>query len=111
SPGRLRAMTGLLLLAPSTPLLFQGQEFASSKPFVYFAHHNPELAKLVRKGRAEFLAQFPSIATATMQRQLDVPHERGSFEKCKLDFAERHSHIDVYRLHRDLIALRREDRV
>jgi maltooligosyltrehalose trehalohydrolase len=111
SPGRLRAMTALLLLAPSTPMLFQGQEFGSSKPFVYFAHHNPELAKLVRKGRAEFLAQFPSIATPAVQRELDVPHERRSFEKCKLDFAERDSHVEMYRLHRNLIALRRDDPV
>src|SRR5207244_2399509 len=37
SPGLRRALTALLLLAPGTPLLFQGQEFASSKPFLYFA--------------------------------------------------------------------------
>jgi len=111
SPGRYRAMTGLLLLAPGTPMLFQGQEFGSTKPWVYFADHNPELAKLVRKGRAEFLAQFPSIATEAIQRQLDVPHDRRSFDKCKLDFAERDAHTDVYRMHRDLIALRRDDPV
>ena len=111
SPGRYRAMTGLLLLGPSTPMLFQGQEFASSKPFVYFAHQKPGLAKLVRKGRAEFLAQFPSVATDVIQRQLDIPHDRASFEKCKLDFAERDTHTDSYRMHRDLIALRRADPV
>jgi maltooligosyltrehalose trehalohydrolase len=111
SPGRYRAMTGLLLLAPSTPMLFQGQEFASSKPWVYFAHHKPELAKLVRKGRAEFLGQFPSIATAKVQQQLDIPDNRASFDKCKLDFTERDVHLDVYRMHRDLLALRRDDPV
>jgi maltooligosyltrehalose trehalohydrolase len=44
SPGRFRAMTALLLLMPSTPMLFQGQEFSASAPFVYFADHKPELA-------------------------------------------------------------------
>ena len=44
SPGRLRAMTALLLLAPGTPMLFHGQEFASSSPFYYFADHEPDLA-------------------------------------------------------------------
>src|SRR5690606_38790927 len=58
SPGRFRAMTALLLLGPQTPMLFQGQEYAASSPFFYFADHNPELARLVAKGRAEFLAQF-----------------------------------------------------
>ena len=37
SPGRYRAMTALMLLAPGTPMLFQGQEFAASAPFLYFA--------------------------------------------------------------------------
>ena len=61
SPARWRAMTALLLLAPGTPMLFQGQEFSASAPFLYFADHDPELAEAVRKGRAEFLTQFPSI--------------------------------------------------
>src|SRR2546421_7476360 len=56
SPGRYKAMTALLLLSPGTPMLFQGQEFASSAPFNYFADHNPDLAELVAKGRCEFLA-------------------------------------------------------
>ena len=41
--GKVRAMTALLLLAPNTPLLFQGQEFGASSPFLYFADHEPEL--------------------------------------------------------------------
>ena len=62
SPGRWRAMTALTLLGPGTPMLFMGQEYAASTPFLYFADHNPELAALVRKGRGDFLAQFESIA-------------------------------------------------
>ncbi len=50
SPGRYRAMTALTLLSPGTPMLFQGQEFASSQPFYFFADHKPELARLVYKG-------------------------------------------------------------
>ena len=63
SQAAVRALTALLLLGPDTPMLFQGQEFAASAPFLYFADHNPELAKLVAKGREEFLKQFPSIAS------------------------------------------------
>ena len=43
SPARLRALTALTLLGPATPMLFQGQEFASSSPFLYFADHKAEL--------------------------------------------------------------------
>src|SRR5207249_5500562 len=72
-PGRFRAVTALLLLVPQTPLLFQGQEFCASSPWLFFADHTPELATLVRKGRAEFLAQFPSLATPAMVAGLPDP--------------------------------------
>src|ERR1051326_6697250 len=54
SPGRWRAMTALFLLMPGTPMLFQGQEFAASSPFLYFADFESDLAAAVRKGRGEF---------------------------------------------------------
>jgi maltooligosyltrehalose trehalohydrolase len=105
-----RAMTALTLLMPGTPMLFQGQEFAASSSFFYFADHNPELAKLVRKGRAEFLAQFPSIATPEMQACLPDPADPRTFERCKLDLSERERHAEAAALHKDLLRLRREER-
>ncbi|HYE13686.1 MAG TPA: malto-oligosyltrehalose trehalohydrolase [Pyrinomonadaceae bacterium] len=111
SPGRLRAMTALLLLAPATPMLFQGQEFASSAPFLYFADHSGELARKVREGRREFLAQFASVATPETQALLPDPADPDTFERCKLDFSERERNSKVYELHRDLLRLRREDAV
>jgi maltooligosyltrehalose trehalohydrolase len=109
SPGRLRAMTALMLLLPGTPMLFMGQEFASSAPFHYFADHEPGLAEKVRRGRAEFLAQFRSIATRETRTRLPDPGAPETFERCKLDFAERDGHREVYEMHRDLLRLRRED--
>ena len=109
SPGRYRAMTALLLLSPATPMLFQGQEFAASSPFLYFADQEPRLAAAVRRGRAEFVSQFPSIATDEMQAKLADPADVSTFERCKLDHRERESHARDYALHRDLLRLRRED--
>ena len=111
SPGRLRAMTALMLLAPGTPMLFQGQEFASSSPFYYFADHKPDLAKRVGEGRAKFLAQFRSLATTEMLPCLADPASPSTFERCKLDFNERERNRRSYDLHRDLLRLRREDPV
>ncbi|CAO3400132.1 malto-oligosyltrehalose trehalohydrolase [Azospirillum palustre] len=111
APGRLRAMTALILLGPGTPMLFQGQEFAASAPFLYFADHKAELAELVEKGRAEFLSQFPSIAEPAMQAALPKPHAEDSFTRCKLNHRERESNAAVWALHRDLLRLRREDSV
>jgi maltooligosyltrehalose trehalohydrolase len=110
APGRYRAMTALLLLMPGTPMLFQGQEFGASTPFLYFADHNPELAAAVQKGRAEFLAQFQSMASPEMQAQLPKPHDIRTFERCRLKWEEWESHVGHRRLHTDLIALRRNER-
>jgi maltooligosyltrehalose trehalohydrolase len=111
SPGQVRALTALLLLGPATPMLFQGQEFATSSPFLYFADHNEELAKLVAAGRSQFLEQFPSIALSHTAFLMGAPNERETFEKCKIDWTEREKHSDTLRLHRDLLRLRREDPV
>ena len=111
SPGRLKAMTALMLLGPGTPLLFQGQEFASSSPFYFFCDHKPDLAKPVREGRTKFLAQFRSLATSRMQSYLVDPGSPLTFEGCKLDFSERERHQSYYDLHKDLLRLRREDPV
>lgn len=109
APGRFRAMTALFLLMPGTPMLFQGQEMAASAPFLYFADHNPDLAKSVQKGRAEFVAQFTSLASAEAQARLPPPHDPSTFERCKLDWRERETHAEAYRLHRDLLRLRRSE--
>ena len=111
SPGKLRAITALMLLAPGTPMLFQGQEFGASSPFLFFADHGAELAKQIRRGRAEFLAQFPSLATPEMQQRFADPGDPDTFERCKLDHSERETHREIYDLHRDLLKLRREEPV
>jgi maltooligosyltrehalose trehalohydrolase len=109
SPGKLRALTAVLLLGPATPMLFQGQEFASTRPFLYFADHRPDLAKAVRKGRAEFLRQFPSLASDAIQEGLADPQSRDTFERCKLDPGEVEKGAAWVALHTDLLALRRKD--
>ena len=105
-----RAMVALMLLMPQTPMLFQGQEFAGSTPFFYFADHNPQLANLVRQGRADFLRQFPSAAGAEMQGWLPDPSDSRTFGRSKLDFAERQKHADIYQMYRDLLKLRRQEK-
>ncbi|HTB14361.1 MAG TPA: malto-oligosyltrehalose trehalohydrolase [Bryobacteraceae bacterium] len=111
SPARVRAMTVLLLLAPGTPMLFQGQEFGATNPFVYFADLGPELAELVAKGRAEFMSQFRSYGLADTRVTLADPGARETFLRCKLDFSEREQHAGIYALHKDLIQLRKSDPV
>lgn len=111
SPGRARAVTALLLTLPGTPMLFQGQEFWASAPFLYFADHEPELAAMVEKGRGEFMRQFPSLAAIDGSPLTARPHDPASFEASKLDWSEFDRNAAVVALHRDLIALRRADPV
>jgi maltooligosyltrehalose trehalohydrolase len=111
SPGRWRAITALLLLMPGRPMLFQGQEFSASAPFLYFADFDEALNAAVRQGRGEFLTQFPSLVDPGVQAALADPGAMATFERCKLDFAERASHAEAYALHADLLRLRRDEAV
>lgn len=109
SPGLLKALTALTLLGPGTPMLFQGQEFASSSRFLFFADHKADLARKVREGRKEFLEQWQSLRLEEMRKCFDDPSAVETFERCRLDYSEVQAHSEIYGLHRDLLRLRRED--
>jgi maltooligosyltrehalose trehalohydrolase len=107
----MRAITVLTILGPGVPMLFQGQEFASAAPFQFFADIPESLMPHVREGRKEFLCQWRSIRTSSMIDVLPDPCSLETFERCKLDHAQRKKNGAAYRLHSDLIRLKRTDPV
>jgi maltooligosyltrehalose trehalohydrolase len=110
SPGRYRAIIALLLLGPWTPLLFQGQEFGASTPFLFFADVGDAAVRdAIRKGRAELLAPFLSLTEEETLKRLPAPDATEAFSRCQLDFSEREKNRELYNLHIDLLKLRRED--
>ena len=110
SPGRYRAMAALLLLGPWTPLLFQGQEFGASSPFMFFADvGDASVRDAVRRGRAEWLAPFLSLTEDEARRSLRAPDDPQVFASCKLNLSEREKNRAIYDLHVDLLKLRRGD--
>jgi maltooligosyltrehalose trehalohydrolase len=110
SPARYRAITALLLLGPWTPLLFQGEEFGASSPFMFFADiGDASVRDAIRKGRAEWLAPFLSLTEEEALTTLPAPDDPEVFARCKLDFSEREKNRQLYDLHIDLLKLRRED--
>jgi len=108
-PATLRAMTALTLLAPQPPMLFQGQEAGSTRPWYFFVDHCEDLREPVRKGRAEFLAQFARLATYEAQAVLPDPCDEATRRACVLDPAARTPSNPAVRFHRDLLRLRRDD--
>lgn len=108
-PGNFKALTCLMLLSPNVPMLFQGQEFNSSKPFNYFSDHGEEFNLAIKESRKKELSQFPRLATPESQFLLPDPSEPLTFTKCKLDFQEREKNKKIYDLHKDLIELRKKD--
>ena len=110
SPNRYRAMTGLLLLGPWTPLLFQGQEFGASGPFLFFADAGDSSVRDgTRGGRAKLLAPFLSLTEEKTWKILPAPDDPDVFARSKLDFSEREKNCELYNLHIDLLRLRRDD--
>jgi maltooligosyltrehalose trehalohydrolase len=105
SPGLLRVGATLLFTAPFTPMLFMGEEWASSSPWQYFTSHpEPELAEAVATGRRKEFADHGWDA-----QEVPNPQDRATFERSKLDWAERDKpgHAEMLDLYRRLIALRR----
>jgi maltooligosyltrehalose trehalohydrolase len=111
APARYRALMALTLLAPQTPMLFMGQEFAASTRFMFFADHNDELAALVHKGRREFLRQFRAYADPATQQLVPDPRAEATFMDSKLDWSETQRHAAALTFHRELIRLRTGDPV
>jgi maltooligosyltrehalose trehalohydrolase len=99
------AASALLLLSPYTPLLFQGQEWAASTPFLYFTDHNPELGRLVTEGRRAEFAHFEGF------KGEDVPDPQAldTFLSSKLSWDEVRSdgHMEALELYRNLLTIRR----
>jgi maltooligosyltrehalose trehalohydrolase len=111
SPGAYRAMTAFWLLSPGTPMFFQGQEFGASTPFLFFADHGGELGASVRTGRGLFMSQFRNLSTPDVLDRLPDPLAEETFLGCKLDDPAGEPHEMMLALHRDLLALRRQDPV
>jgi maltooligosyltrehalose trehalohydrolase len=86
SPSALQAAIAILLLAPSPPMLFMGEEFSSSRPFLYFCDHAEELAKAVTIGRRREFARFQQFATPESQARIPDPSSPETFQATKLDW-------------------------
>ena len=101
-----RAASALLLLLPQTPLLWMGQEWAASTPFLFFTDHGAELGRLVTEGRRREFAHFSAFSGATVPD----PQAEASFLASQLRWEEREQvpHAGVLQLYTDLLALRRQ---
>jgi maltooligosyltrehalose trehalohydrolase len=106
-----RAMTALFMLSPGTPMLFQGQEFGATTPFLFFCDHEGELSRQVYEGRKKYLRQFRSLAQPEIQNMIPDPGDKSTFDRSKLDLSEGGKSAQVYQLYKDLIHLRQHDPV
>jgi maltooligosyltrehalose trehalohydrolase len=104
-----RAASTLLLTAPMTPLLFMGQEWAASSPFLYFTDLEPELGRLVTEGRRREFRDFAEFADPETCQRIPDPQAVETFRASKLNWEERlrGAHAASLRLYRELLALRR----
>ena len=106
SDGRLRVAAALLLSSPFVPLLFQGEEWGASTPFQYFtSHEDPELGRVVSRGRREEFASFGWSPDGVPD-----PQDPATFERSKLDWAEpgKERHASLLAWYTELIAMRRQ---
>jgi maltooligosyltrehalose trehalohydrolase len=111
SADRYAVASALLLFAPETPLLFMGQEFAASTPFLYFTDHPEELGRLVTEGRREEFSGFRLFDDAALRQTIPDPQAESTFLGSKLNWQEARTRQDVLEMYRMLIGWRRRDPV
>jgi malto-oligosyltrehalose trehalohydrolase len=110
SPEALAALTVVTLLSPSPPLLFMGQEWCCTQPFLFFCDHHAELAAAVRHGRRQEFARFAQFADPEARGGIPDPNAPATFARSRLrwrghDHGSRGQWLD---LHRRLLQVRRE---
>jgi len=103
-----RAASVLLLLAPETPLLFMGQEWAASSPFLYFTDHHEQLGMRVTQGRRQEFSRFGAFADPATRDRIPDPQGAAAFDASRLQWDEidREPHVGMLQLYRKLIAIR-----
>ncbi|MFJ5295964.1 malto-oligosyltrehalose trehalohydrolase [Pseudomonas sp. NPDC088368] len=114
-PHALRAATALLLLSPMIPLMFMGDEWGASEPFLFFTDFHDELADAVREGRRGEFADFAAFADPAKREQIPDPNalktfeaSRPAFDALLLETDKGQDHRSWLALYRELLAIRRE---
>jgi maltooligosyltrehalose trehalohydrolase len=108
---RYAVASALLLCLPQAIVLFMGQEFAASTPFLFFTDHNEELGKLVTAGRRREFRGFRAFADDDMQQSIPDPQAEETFLASRLRLEERETQRGIYDLYRTLLGLRQDDPV
>lgn len=110
-PAALKVAAAVLLLAPSIPLLFMGEEFAASTPFLFFCDFAPDLAAKVSAGRRAEFAHFDQLSSSAAQAQIPNPNEEDTFLRSKIDWTspEQRTHQDWLEFYRGLLACRQRE--
>ena len=104
TPGRVKIAAALVMSAPLTPLIFQGEEWAASSPFLYFTDHEDELGRLVFEGRKKEFTAF-----GWKPEEIPNPQDQATFVRSRLEWDEiaEPKHAGILSWYRELIALRR----
>jgi maltooligosyltrehalose trehalohydrolase len=110
-PRKLKVALAVWLLAPSPPLLFMGEEFGASTPFLFFCDFEPELAAKAREGRRAEFARFAQFRSAQAQAKIPDPNSEKAFLQSKLDWNSlgKPPHEEWLHLYRKLLACRRKN--
>jgi malto-oligosyltrehalose trehalohydrolase len=108
---KLRVAMAILLLAPSPPLIFMGEEFGCLQPFLFFCDFAPDLAASVTEGRRREFAKFPEFRAPSARKRIPDPNSKATFENSKLDWSHLRmsQHQKWLSYYRHLLTLRRRE--
>jgi 1,4-alpha-glucan branching enzyme len=104
-------MVAIMLLAPSPPLLFMGEEWGASEPFLYFCEFHDALASAVREGRRNEFRAFPMFQDEATRARIPDPNSAATFFASRLDWSalQEKSHAERLAFYQRLLRVRHRE--
>lgn len=104
-----RALAAVYLLLPQIPMLFMGEEWGATSPFLYFCDFHGDLGKALREGRREQIGKLPGVSQEDLDKAPD-PQAESTFRSCQLKWDELNDaeHRELLEFYTRLVAVRRE---
>ena len=105
------AAAAVYLLAPQIPMLFMGEEWAETRPFLYFTDFHDELAAAVREGRRREFGGFPQFSDPAARAQIPDPNADSTYRASYINWValEGETHQRCHQLYRRLLELRHRE--
>lgn len=100
------ASVALYLFLPGIPMLFMGEEFCATTPFLFFTDHHQKLGAEIRKGRLRQHTVIPKWREKESWERIPHPQKESTFQSSRIDWLDAKRNSEILNLYKTLLAMR-----